>query len=450
MKTNLTRRGFLRTSSAAALGVGMTAGCATTDRPQLAQAHGPGKATPNEKIIMGVIGCGGRGMHDANIFRSNDDVEIAAVCDVYEPHRLRAMDAFEADGYHDFRELLERDDLDAVIVTTPPHWHPLITIMACEAGKDVYCEKPMCFHPGEGHAMVKAARGNNRVTQIGTQIHANENYHRAVEVVRSGVLGDISSVRTQLTLNEAPYGPLGKDATFGDPPDDLDWDMWCGPIPVQKYSEAMFVGGHHRYFEATIRSWLHEMGPHIVDLAFWAMELGEPKAVQAMGGRYAMKDIGTIPDTMEVTWEYDDFTVTWTNLCANSHGLTFQKPGDTNIGRRLGVSFHGVNGTLTADYGNQTLISEGDRLDESAIPEPWIPRSPGHDREFLNAIKSRELTSCDVEEHLPLAVALNLGNIAYKLGRRLEWDPETHRFINDDEANEHVIPDYRDPWKLPA
>lgn len=449
---DVSRRRFLQASSGAALGVslGAAAVAAAQNRVQIAANSGPGKATANEKIVIGVIGCGGRGMYDAEVFASNPDVSIAAVCDVYEPHLERAKEKFKAEGYKDFRKLLERNDLDAVLVTTPPHWHAYITIMACQAGKDVYCEKPMALSPGEGRAMVKAARMNNRVTQIGTQIHAGENYHRAVEIARSGILGPISCVRTQLTLNESPRGPL-KDATFGDAPANLDWDMWCGPIPVQPFSMGMFNGGCHRYFKATIGSWLHEMGPHIVDLAFWAMEPGEPLAATAMGGRYVCQDIGTIPDTMEVAWEFPGFMMTWSNMCGNSHGLTFKKPDDEGKdARRLGVSFHGEYGTLGANYDEWWLQGEKGPLDETKIPEPYLKRSPGHDREFLDSIKSRELPSCDVEHHLPLATALNLGNIAMTVGRRVQWDAAKGEIVGDAEANALANPTYRAPWVLPV
>jgi predicted dehydrogenase len=190
------------------------------------------------------------------------------------------------------------------------------------------------------------------------------------------------------------------------------------------------------------------MGPHIVDLPVWALELGAPKSVTACGGRYATTDVSTIPDTVHVAWDYGDLMMTWTNQCANSHGLQFH--GGKGITRRLGVSFHGVDGTCTADYNRREVIAEGERLDESQLPEPSLPASPGHDREFLNSVKSRELPSCDVDYQYRVHLALNLGNLSMQLGRTLHWDAEKEQIIGDEEANAMLVPNYRAPWVLPA
>lgn len=439
----INRRKFLQVSSGAAIGAGLAAGCATT-QPRAT----PRRVSPSEKIVLGFVGVAGRGGSLMEWFGKNADVEIGAVCDVYQRHLDEAVarSGGKAKPYHDFRKLLEQSDIDAVVVATPPHWHPLVTIYACEAGKDVYCEKPMCLTPAEGRAMVRAARRNRRVSQVGTQIHAGENYRRVVEIVRSGMLGKIGAVRTVLSLNNAPDG-VGRPGD-SDPPPGLDWDMWLGPARKVPFNRARFEKGHYRFFAEYVGSWLHEMGPHIIDLPYWAMELGPPEAVSAVGGKFATNDISDIPDTMEVMFEFPDFIMTWSNMCANSHGLTFQR--EPGITRRLGISFHGVNGTLTADYDRRKLIGEGDRLDGVELPEPSLPRSPGHDREFLDCIRSRELPSCDLEKHYPLSVALNLGDIALKVGRKIRWDAKTERIVGDKEADSLVRPDYRRPWSLPA
>lgn len=469
----INRRDFLKRSGVATVGAGAAAGCATTtpEPVRMAQAPAaapmiqggtpPGKATPNEKIIVGLIGCGGRGQHNLDRFLFERDCECAAVCDVYDVHTQRAVEQTggKAKAYKDYRELLENKDLDAVIISTPPHWHALQTIDACEAGLDVYCEKPLALTAAESTAMARAVEKNNRVTQVGTQIHSGENYHRVVEIVRSGVLGPISHVHTQLHMNKAPVRIRKDDVQT--PPNGMDWDMWCGPKPLMPYHFEVFTGGHHRFFAPLIGSWIHEMGPHIVDLPCWALELGAPKSVTAMGGRFAMspEDMTTVPDTMQVLWDYGDFTMTWSNLCASSHGMGFQQePNGTlpngfdfyNKGRRLGVAFHGVNGTLLADYGNHTILSEEDGLKDAVLPDPYLPRSPGHARELLDCIKSRELPSCDIRKHLPLALALNLGQLSYELGRKINFDPDTMTCPGDDEATQRLWPEYRAPWVLPV
>lgn len=454
--SGVSRREFLQASTGVALGAGLWLG-----RGALAQDAAAAPVPPSEKIVLGFVGLGGRGAGHIGWFGRHPDVEIGAICDVYDAHCSnaleRAADISEGKAkpkvYKDFRKLLEQQDLDAIVCATPPHWHPLVTIYACQAGKDVYCEKPMALTQRESRAMVKAARANQRITQIGTQIHADENYHRVVEIVRSGILGKISVVRNQLMLNEAPDG-IGKGPDT-DPPEGLDWDMWLGPLQPMPFNMAKFKAGQHRYFAELVGSWLHEMGPHIVDLPFWALEPGAPLSVTAMGGKFATDDISTIPDTMEVVYEFPNYLMTWSNACANSFGFAYQHPpfqeeGKTGIGRRLGVAFQGDKGTLLANYGAYHLVSEGDRMVNPTLPEPSLPRSPGHEREFLDCIKSRELPSCDVEKHYPLAVALNLGNLSYKVGRKIRWDAEKEEIIGDAEANALLTPNYRSPWTLPV
>ena len=440
MSNGITRREFLKTGATVGAGISLMAAASS--------ARAQNSVSPNEKIVLGIIGVAGRGTALMDWFRRHPDVEIGAVCDVYKRHLDAALQRLggKAKGYSDFRKLLEQKDIDAVIIATPPHWHPLIFIYACQAGKDVYCEKPMCLYPAEARAMVKAARENNRVTQIGTQIHAEENYHRVVEIVRSGILGKITAVRNVFTLNEAPKG-IGRHPD-SDPPEGLDWDMWLGPAPKVPFNMARFVAGQHRYFKDYVGSWLHEMGPHIVDLPVWALELGPPKAVFATGGKWAMDDMSEIPDTMEAVFEYPDMLMTWHHMCANSYEVEFK--GGPPFGRRICVLFHGLNGSLAADYGQYRLIPEGDRLKEDNLPPKTLPRSPGHEREFLDCIKSRKQPSCSVFYHYNVHIALNLAHISMKVGRKVLWDDKAGRIINDEEANRLVTPRYRAPWKLPV
>ncbi len=437
----LSRREFLKTTGTAAalIGVGLE------PIPSAAQE----KAVPaNDKIVLGVIGCGGRGQGHIGWFSQHADVQVGAVCDVYDKHLEQAIakTGGKAKGYEDFRKLLEQQDVDAVVVATPPHWHPLISVYACQAGKDVFCEKPICLVPAEGYAMLNAARDNKRVTQVGTQIHAGENFRRCVEIVRSGMLGKVPSVHVVCTLNEYPGG-LGRPADTP-PPEGLNWDMWLGPAPVAPFSMAKFVGGNHRYFRDYAGSWLTELGPHIVDLAYWAMEPGEPIAVSASGGRFVADDIGDIPDVLNVLWEYPGFVMSWIHTACNSFNFGFGPAPDR--GRRLSVMFHGNNATLCGDYGARQIVPEGDRLNDAKEPEPSILPSPGHEREFLDSIKSRVQPSCSFEYHVPLAVTLTLGHIALRTGRKIRWDPKNHRVIGDREADRLCHPNYRKPWRLPT
>ena len=225
--------------------------------------------------------------------------------------------------------------------------------------------------------------------------------------------------------------------------------MWIGPNPVVPFNIGRFKDGQHRYFADIVGSWLDEMGPHIVDLPFWALQLGPPRAVSASGGKFATKDISTIPDTMEAAFEFDNLLVTWSNMCANSFGGPFH--AGQGLQRRLGITFHGVNGTLKSTYHNHELIGEASRIEGVELPEKSLPRrSPGHQREFLDCVKSRALPSCDVSYHYNVHVALNLGNASYALGRKLHWDEATGTIVGDREANEYIQPHYRKPWELPV
>lgn len=450
--SSISRRRFLQVSSAAGLGAGVTASAVVKSRSMLAQAQ-PGRATANEKLVLGFVGVAGRGTHLMDVFLHHKDVECGAVCDVYRPHvEAAAKKAQELKGrtpntYHDFRDLLEQADIDAVVCATPPHWHPLVSIFACEAGKDIYCEKPMCFTPAESEAMIQAARANHRVTQIGTQIHAGETYHHVVEMVRSGMLGKITRVHCVLAMNNAPDG-IGNEADSA-PPEGLDWDLWCGPAQLFPFNNTIFTGGRHRYKKELIGSWLHEMGPHIVDLPVWAMNLGEPKTVVAQGGRFAMNDISTIPDTMDVVWDYGGFLMSWSNQCASSFGLEFNL-GGKGVTSRLGITFQGTNATLWSTYDTWGVYVEGERIREEDLPPAPEKTWAEHEREFLDSIKSRALCSCDVAYHQKVHTALNLGHVALETGRKITWDSESRTIAGDADANALIAPKYRAPWRLPA
>ena len=433
-----TRREFLKTTGAAVALTGMGLAAA----PAFAQDK---PAAASEKITLGLIGFGGRAHDDMNGLLQYPDAQVGAVCDVYQPRLDEALAKVggNAKGYHDFRKLLEQKDIDAVVIATPPQWHPIMSILACQAGKDVYCEKPISRFPAEGRAMLKAAVDNKRMTQVGTQIHAGDNFRRVVEIVRSGALGKIVSVQVFCTMNEFPG--LKKVGT-GTPPAGLDWDMWLGPAPMVEFNQNRF--DTHRYFKDYVGSWLHELGPHIVDLAYWAMGVGEPKAVSASGGRYALDDDSDIPDTLEVQWEYDGFNMSFIHSSVNGYNYGFGAAPDG--GRRLAVAFHGTQGTLIGDYGSYQIYSDGDRLKDFKAPDPSIPPSPGHHREFLDSVKSRRLPSCSFQYHQPMALALDLAHVALNTGRKLHWDSAKGKVIGDAEAQKLCTPVYRKPWTLPG
>ena len=440
-----TRRDFL---AAGALAVAQAeapkkaGGRIETPRPagQEPKKTEPAAVPPSEKIVLGFIGVGGMGTGLINRFKGFPQVEIAAVCDVFEPHLLRARSSAGGtpDTYGDFRRVLDRKDIDAVVVATPDHWHGIPTIMACQAGKDVYCEKPLAHRIEEGRAMVQAAEKYKRVTQMGNLIHAGENYHRVVEIVRAGVLGKISQTRVWMAADRRG---LGRPAD-GSPPPGCDYDFWLGPAPVRAFNPNRFTF-NWRYFWDYGGGILTDFCCHIVDLVHWAMNVDAPTTISAVGGRYALDDNAEVPDTLDVTYEYkkgnQKFLMIWSQTDASTHGLE-------NKGQ--GIMFQGTDATLVADYKTYRIIPEKGRKIEE--PPKTLPRSVGHHLEWLSAIKSRDSCSCHFGYGHRLASVGNLGNISLWTGEKLTWDPVAERIVNHADANQYLTKEYRKPWTLPS
>lgn len=413
-----------------------------------ASALGRGQAPPpSDRINLGIIGVNGMGTSNLRNCAIHPDVQVTAVCDVWQK-RVDAILATHpsARGYRDHRELLARSDVDAVIVASPPHWHTLMAIHALEAGKDVYLQKPMTLYPDETLAVRNAVRRHKRVCQIGTQIHTSDNYRRVVERIRSGQLGPIGVVRTLNVLNQGPDG-IGT-APVGPAPADLDWDRWLGPGPAIPYNALLAADSYnHCSFFAYSGGWTPGMAPHIIDLPVWALDLGVPLVTTCSGGRYMVGGDGDAPDVQEVVWQYPKLTMTWTMSMCNSFAFDF---GRGVPDRRLGIYFHGLRGTLFSNYTKHEVVGEGDLLRDGAPPPESIPPSPGHEREWLDCVKSRATPSCSPDYHYRVDLALTLANLSYRLGRSVRFDPRTERIVGDPEAARLARPEYRAPWTFPA
>jgi predicted dehydrogenase len=432
-----TRRNFLKASGAAAVGIGLSARV----------LGGEGAAAPSEKVNLGFVGVGPQGGGHVRHFLGFPDVRITAVCDVDQKKVDAAVAACQgsATGYRDFRKLLEHKPLDGVVVATPPHWHALISVAVCKAGKDLFVEKPMTLTVAESQAVCRAVRQNKRISQVGTQIHAGENYRRVVEIVRSGVLGKISAVRTFLTLGATREG-IGR-APDADPPPNLDWEMWVGPAPMRRFNPLIAQGAyHHCSFMDFSGGWLPGMAPHIIDLPVWALELGLPTRVASAGGRFVINDIGDEPDLQETLFQYPNVTMTWMMNLTNSYGWDYHGTGGRK--RRLGIYFHGDKATLHCNYDTFKIIPEDDPKADVKLPEPSLPRSPGHYREWADCIKTRQEPSCNVFYHHKVNVPCCLANLSLKLGRSIQFDPEAETVIGDKEAAAGLQPVYRKPWTL--
>ena len=446
-KSPYSRRQFVKTTSTAVVGAPLI----------LKSSLAKGITSATDKINLGIIGCGALGK--ANLFAaaSHPDVVVTAACDVWKERLDFIVEKYKSTctGYTDYRELLQHKGLDAVIIATPAHWHALQAVEAAEAGLDVYLQKPMTMHLGEGIAVRNAFRKHGVVSQIGTQIHAGEHYRRMVELVRSGNLGDINTVRTFFVMNEAPNGiGLGNNTTKV--PSGIDWDMWVGPAEKKPFNPNLVKDAfYHCFWMDYSGGWTPGMAPHITDLPIWALELGYPTEISGTGGRFSIKDDGDAYDNHEVVWRYPNLTMTWMQSSTNSHGWAFQGMDKSGLGyetgsrRRLGIYFHGTNGTLITDYSSHILIPEGNRMKGMETPAQSIPPSPGHELEWIECIKTRKQPSCNAEYHLKIDIPISLSVLSMKLGRSIKFDPEKERIVGDSQAEKLAVPEYRGPWKFP-
>ncbi|MCK5279544.1 MAG: Gfo/Idh/MocA family oxidoreductase [Cyclobacteriaceae bacterium] len=435
------RRQFIKTTSAAIVTAPLILPSSVIN------AHG--KTPPADRINLGIIGCGGLGKANLRACTSRSDVELVAACDVWKDRLDPILEQFKGSctGYTDYRELLQHKGLDAVIIATPAHWHAIQAVAACEAGVDIYLQKPMTMHFGESLAVRNAVRKHNIICQIGTQIHASENYRRVVELIRSGNLGDIASVRTFFVMNEAPKG-IGSGYNTDKIPNGMDWDMWVGPSPMQQFNPNLVKDAfYHCFWEDFSGGWTPGMAPHITDLPIWALDLGYPTEISATGGRYIIDDDGDAYDNHEVLWRYPNLTLTWMQSSTNSYGFDFLRGQESR--RRLGIYFHGVNGTLQTDYSEHTILPESDRMKDMETPPKLIPPSPGHELEWLDCIKSRKQPSCNPGYHIRVDAPIQLSTLSLKLGRSIRFDPATEQIIDDKKAAKMAVPEYRSPWKFP-
>ena len=441
----INRRNFLKSTGVAAAAVSL---------PAIIPASalgGAGKPPPSERIQLGLIGCGGMGTSNLNICARFPDVVVTAACDVWDARLETVAERFKptCKGYEDYREMLQQPDLDAVIIATPPHWHTLQAIAACEAGKDVYLQKPMTLHVGESFAVRNAVNHHGRICQVGTQIHASDNYRRVVEYIRSGNLGHVGSVRTFNVMNQLPSGVGRMSQRVAPDTLGLNWEFWCGPAPLCEFNPILARDSYnHGSWMAYSGGWTPGMAPHIIDLPIWALNLGFPLNTSSSGGRYVLDDDGDAYDHHEVLWQYPGMTMTWMSSLSNSYGFDFHDEPVPK--RRLGIYFHGSNGTLMADYGSLRITPEGDLMKDLKAPPKTIPPSPGHEREWLDCIKSRTQPSCNPNYHVRVDVPIQLSLLSLKLGRSIRFDPLKESIVNDAEAARLALPEYRTPWKFPA
>ena len=420
---------------------------AATAATTLALSTAPARAIgANDRIRLGFIGVGNRGSQLLDAFLPHSDMQVVALCDVYEPYLERANAKLDvkATTYSDFRKLIERDDLDGIVIATPDHWHALQTIAACDAGKDVYIEKPLSITIHEGRKMVEAATRNKRVTQVGTHRRSSKLYTElAARLHDQAALGKITVSRAYRLSNMFPGG-IGQ-AALSEPPSGLDWDMWLGPRPARPF-QATIAPYKFRWWDlysSQVANW----GVHYLDAIRWLTGDTAPASVCAMGGQFAVRDDRTIPDTMECTFEFGSGRL----------AIFGQYEASGNPALRRGeIELRGTEGTLYIDDRGYEIVPERGGQFQDSKPRMRAEQrgsSDGdmtvqHARNFLDCMRSRKAANADIETgHRSTTMSL-LANISLATRSRLEWDAEHERITNVKEANELLHYEYRTPWTL--
>jgi predicted dehydrogenase len=418
----------------------------------------------NARVGVGVIGFGLIGKRHVLDFVAQPDVNPVAVAEVHRGRlgEARALIGGSVQGYGDFRRLLDQRDVDAVVVSTPDHWHALMTMLACAAGKDVYVEKPLTLFVREGRWMVEVARRHGRVVQVGTQQRSGAHYQRARELIRAGHIGKVSSVRMTAFRNIMPGYGTPPD---GDPPPELDWDLWLGPAAYHRYNPNRAIY-HFRWFWDTSGGQMTNLGAHALDVAHWFLGVKGPQAVCSVGGRYSLHDNGETPDTQDALFQYPGWTAVWSHREA-SRGQPAAYPMEF-FGPRgsLAISRKGFAVTPDPKVPSENTVPQFTgahpvggpaRVQTAGPPALWTEavrddtgdaraQFKAHVRDFLDCVKSRRQPVADLEGGHRVATACHLANLSLQLGRGIRWDVEREEIVGDAEAARRLVRPYRAPW----
>jgi predicted dehydrogenase len=421
----------------------------------------------NDRIGVGFIGYGLIGKQHVVDFQKFTDVDIAGVCDTYKPRVDEALELIgnpNAKGYADFRKMFDNKDIQGVMVATPDHWHALLTILACAAGKDVYVEKPMTLFLDEGKWMIQAARKYNRIVTVGTQRRHGKGVAAARKVVEAGTLGKIHSVRMASFRNI--YPGFGK-TPVSDPPSGLDYDMWLGPAPKKPYTAHRGIY-HFRWFWDYSGGQMTNLGAHIIDQVLWIMNVKGPSMVTSTGGRYALEDDGETPDLQDASWVFPTFTM---NCAIREANASRGDPGQIYLGTKGSMTMAGgyqVTPEQKVDPVNDIPRFQGHPIGgpvySNTKPAPWIEAQTGgvasdarygtggedtmamNERDWLDSMRTRKRPLCEVEDGHRVSIACHLANMSLRLGRSIRWDPDKEQVIGDKEAAAMCVRPYRAPW----
>lgn len=407
----------------------------------------PNMVSANDKIVVGLVGARNMGFGILEHAINQPGVECGAICDIDDSvldkriEEVNQKQGKKPARYKDFRKLMENKDLDAVIVGTPDHWHCLVTLAACEAGKDVYVEKPMANSIGECNAMVNAARKYKRVVQVGQQQRSGQHWMEIMDMIKSGRIGQLRKVQIWANFNYGIGRPVVPDSPV---PEGVDFDMWLGPTPERSFNESRFHGSWRMFWNyggGLMTDW----GVHLIDMALWAKDINTfPMATVATGGNFAYPDHAHETfDTMSVSWQMKDYAVNWEHTAGTQNGP---------YGRLYGLAFIGNDATLVADRSGYEFFPE---LENNAYKVPAIPNlsvretHEPHVQNFLECIKTRKDPNCNVETGRMVASYAHMANIALRTNTRLDWNEGKGNFEDNNAANAYITPIYRDPWKLP-
>lgn len=469
---NMERRDFLK-----AAGAGVAAWTAVSFQ----KIYGA-----NGRLRVGLIGCGGRGVFDARLVRGTPEdiqavapenyhggnldprlkgprnVEIAAFCDVYGSRMDAAKKwAPQAKIFKDFRALLAEKDIDAVIIATPDPWHAAMLILACEAGKDVYLEKPVIYRVGEAKAMIAAVRRNKRIVQVGTQHRSADHIAEAAKIIQSGKIGEVHFVRVWNYMSISFGNPPVPDS---DPPADLDWDAWLGPSPKVPFNRNRL---NYRSFMDYTNGIISDYGNHRFDSVHQIMGVETPLTVVSSAIRFNKKLAGDIYDMQTAIYEYPNFILNYEACNYNGHGLGGRTEGMRYYGMRgpedrpHGMAFYGTEAALFVDRIGMELYPEAKppNMAGGLRGFTWEPRmekikmnedepTPLHARYFVDCVRDRKEPFPNIEVGVRATIVSCIGNVAYWTGRKLKWDAESFSFPGDVEANKHLFRPYRKPWDL--
>jgi predicted dehydrogenase len=448
MVKRMNRRQFLESSGKAALGVGLGAVVADAlATPTYAQAA---KTYRWNTVRVGMIGTGGMGMGNLHGFMGHDDVKVVAVCDVDENRLNNAVGAVDGKygrkpmAVKDYRQILDRRDIDAVVISTPDHWHALPFINACEVGKDVFVEKPISHDIVEGQAMVAAAKHFQRVSQVNTWQRSVGFYRNVIDFVRSGKMGKVPICRAWVCGGAG----VGKQKPQT-PPKELDWDFWLGPAPWTEYRPNRCHGSFRWFFDYAA-GMSGDWGVHMIDIALLAMNAWHPLEVSSYGGKLISgeDDDRDTPDTQITIYKFPNFVLQW-EVHVGGEGL--------DGGGGHGTEFIGENGRLIVDRGGINWKPYGDHPGPEEAGKDQGPDQPSrwansdHIQDFLDNIRSRGKCRSDIETMHWTTTACHLANLSYLIGRSVKWDGEKGQVVGDKKAMEcqSYRRQYRKPWTLP-